>query len=100
MIPHFILRQNKGEYLIIRMGDEFHIVDCNESLTKEKRNTILEYGCSPAEMLQMGLSGVTIPKSDIPALTVTRCGCQDDVIFYLKNRGKRINLFITSIYKK
>ena len=41
MIPHFILRQNKGEYLIIRMGDEFHIVDCNESLTKEKRNTIL-----------------------------------------------------------
>lgn len=99
MIPHFILRQNKGEYLIIRMGDEFHIIDCNEALTKEKRNTILEYGCSPAEMMEMGLSGVTIPKSDIQALTVTGCGFQDDVIFYL-GKKKKLSYWLPQAYEQ
>lgn len=86
MIPHFTLRQNKGEYLIIRMGDVFHIIDCNEALTKDKRLAILESGCTPAQMQEMGLSGMTIPKSDIKALTVTGCGFQDDVIFYLSKK--------------
>lgn len=86
MIPHFTLRQNKGEYLIIRMGDEFHIIDCNEALTKEKRLAVLESGCTPAQMQEMGLSGMTIPKSDIKALTITGCGFQDDVIFYLHKK--------------
>lgn len=88
MIPHFSLRKGKEEYLIIRMGDEFHIIDCNEALTKEKRLAVLESGCTPAEMQEMGLSGMTIPKSDIEALTVTGCGFQDDVIFYLGKRKK------------
>ena len=88
MIPHFTLRQNNGEYLIIRMGDEFHIIDCNEALTREKRLAILESGCTPMQMQQMGLSGTTIPKSDIQALTVTGCSFQDDVIFYLGKRKK------------
>lgn len=88
MIPHFTLRQNKGEYLIIRMGDEFHIIDCNEALTKEKRRAVLESGCTPAQMQEMGLSGMTVPKSDIRALTVTGYGFQDGVIFYLKNKKK------------
>ena len=88
MIPHFVLRQNKGEFLIIRMGDAFHIIDCNEALTKEKRLAILEAGCTPEQMQEMGLSGTTIPKSDIKALTVTGCGFQDDVIFYLQNKKK------------
>ena len=99
MIPHFTLRQNKGEYLIIRMDDEFHIIDCNEALTKEKRNTILEHGCSPAEMVEMGLSGVTIPKSDIQALTVTGCGFQDDVIFYLGKR-KKLSYWLPQAYEQ
>lgn len=86
MIPHFTLRQNKGEYLIIRMGDDFHIIDCNEALTKEKRLAVLESGCTPEQMQEMGLSGMTIPKSDIKALTVTGCGFQDDVIFYLSKK--------------
>lgn len=86
MIPHFILRQNKGEYLIIRMGDEFHIIDCSEALTREKRLAVLESGCTPAQMQEMGLSGMTIPKSDIEALTVTGCAFQDDVIFYLSKK--------------
>ena len=88
MIPHFTLRQNKGEFLIIRMGDEFHIIDCNDALTKEKRNTILEGGCTPARMQEMGLSGTTIPRADIACITVTGCGFQDDVIFYLGKRKK------------
>ena len=88
MIPHFTLRQNKGEYLIIRMGDDFHIIDCNEALTTEKRMAVLESGCTPAQMQEMGLSGTTIPRSDIEAITVTGSGFQDDVIFYLKNRKK------------
>lgn len=88
MIPHFTLRRGKMEYLIIRMGDEFHIIDCDEALTKEKRFAILESGCTPAQMQEMGLSGMTIPKSDIKELTVTGCGFQDDVIFYLNNRKK------------
>lgn len=86
MIPHFTLRKGKEEYLIIRMGDEFHIIDCNEALTKEKRSAVLESGCTPAEMQEMGLSGMTIPKSDIKALTITGCGFQDDVIFYLNKK--------------
>lgn len=88
MIPHFPLQRGKLEYLIIRMGDEFHIIDCNEALTKEKRDAVLESGCTPAQMQEMGLSGMTIPKSDIKELTVTGCGFQDDVIFYLKDRKK------------
>lgn len=86
MIPHFTLQKGKQEYLIIRMGDEFHIIDCNEAFTKEKRAAVLESGCTPAEMQEMGLSGMTIPKSDIKALTVTGCGFQDDVIFWLKKK--------------
>ena len=86
MIPHFTLQRGKMEYLIIRMGDEFHIIDCDEALTKEKKRAILESGCTPAQMQQMGLSGMTIPKSDIQALTVTGCGFQDDVIFYLNKK--------------
>lgn len=88
MIPHFTLRQNKGEYLIIRDADAFHIIDCNEALTKEKRYAILESGCTPERMQEMGLSGTTIPRSDIQAITVTGCGVQDDVIFYLGKRKK------------
>lgn len=88
MIPHFTLQRGKLEYLIIRMGDEFHIIDCDEALTREKRFAILESGCTPAQMQEMGLSGMTIPKSDIKELTVTGCGFQDDVIFYLNNRKK------------
>ena len=86
MIPNFTLQRGKQEYLIIRMGDEFHIIDCNEALTKEKRLAVLESGCTPAKMQEMGLSGMTIPKSDIKALTVTGCGFQDDVIFYLHKK--------------
>lgn len=88
MIPHFTLQKGKEEYLIIRMGDEFHIIDCNEALTKEKRLAILEAGCTVAQMQEMGLSGMTIPRSDIQAITVTGCGFQDDVIFYLGKRKK------------
>lgn len=86
MIPHFILQKGKQEYLIIRMGDDFHIIDCNEALTKEKRFAVLESGCTPAGMQEMGLSGMTIPKSGIKALTITGCGFQDDVIFYLSKQ--------------
>ena len=86
MIPHFTLQRGKLEYLIIRMGDEFHIIDINEALTKEKRTAVLESGCTPAQMQEMGLSGMTIPKSDIQALTITGCGFQDDVIFYLSKK--------------
>lgn len=87
MIPHFMLNRGNKEYLIIRMDDVFHIIDADEHLTKEKRAAILEKGCTPAEMQQMGLSGMTIPKSDIKSLTVTGCGYMDDVIFRL-NRQK------------
>lgn len=86
-MPHFILSRGKQEYLIFRTGEEFHIVEVNEALTRETRAAILEQGCTPDEMRQLGLSGMTIPRSDIRALTVTGCGCQDDVIFYL-SRGK------------
>jgi hypothetical protein len=34
-------------------------------------------------MQEMGLSGTTIARSDLTAITVTGCGPQDDVIFYL-----------------
>ena len=88
MIPHFLLQQNKGEFLIIRDSDAFHIIDCNEVLTKEKRLSILESGCTPAQMQEMGLSGTTIPRSDIEAITITGCGFQDDVIFYLGKKKK------------
>ena len=99
MIPHFAINQNKGEYLIIRMGDEFHIIDCNEALTKEKRLAVLESGCTPAQMQEMGLSGTTIPKSDIVAITVTGCGFQDDVIFHLKNK-KKLSYWFPQAYEQ
>ena len=83
MIPHFELARGKERFLLFRMGEEFHIIDCDEALTKEKRFAILESGCTPAEMQEMGLSGTTIAKSDLTAITVTGCGPQDDVIFYL-----------------
>lgn len=98
MIPHFTLKKGKQEYLIIRMGDEFHIIDCNEALTKEVRLAVLESGCTPAQMQQMGLSGTTIPKSDIKALTVTGCGVQDDVIFYL--RKKKLAYWFPQAYEQ
>lgn len=88
MIPHFSLQQDKQEYLIIRMGDAFHIIDCNEALTKEKRLAILESGCTPAQMQEMGLSGMTISRADLEAITITGCGFQDEVIFYLGKRRK------------
>lgn len=88
MIPHFTIRQGRQEYLIIRYADAFHIIDCNEALTKEKRSAVLESGCQPAQMREMGLSGMTIPRSDIHAVTVTGCGYQDEVIFYLGKRKK------------
>ena len=83
MIPHFELTRGKERFLLFRTGEEFHIIDCDEALTKEKRYAILESGCTPAEMQEMGLSGTTIAKSDLSAVTVTGCGPQDDVIFYL-----------------
>ena len=98
MIPHFSLQRGKQEYLIIRMGDEFHIIDCNEALTKEKRFAVLESGCTPAQMQEMGLSGMTVPKSDIKALTVTGCGFQDDVIFYLHK--KKLDFWFPKAYEQ
>ena len=83
MIPHFELVRGKERFLLFRTEEEFHIIDCDEALTKEKRFAILESGCTPAEMQEMGLSGTTIAKSDLSAVTVTGCGPQDDVIFYL-----------------
>ena len=83
MIPHFELARGKERVLLFRMGEEFHIIDINEALTKEKRFAVLESGCTPAEMQEMGLSGMTIPRDDLNAITVTGCGPQDDVIFYL-----------------
>ena len=98
MIPHFILQRGRMEYLIIRMGDEFHIIDCDEALTKEKRFAILESGCTPKQMQEMGLSGMTIPKSDIESLTITGCGFQDDVIFRLKK--KKVAFWFPKAYEQ
>lgn len=98
MIPHFTLRKGKQEYLIIRMGDAFHIIDCDEALTNEKRLAVLESGCTPEQMQQMGLSGMTIPKSDIKALTITGCAFQDDVIFYL--RKKKLAFWFPQAYEQ
>ena len=83
MIAHFELVQGKSRFLVFRLGEDFHIIDCNEALTKEKRFTVLESGCTPDQMRDIGLSGTTIAKRDLTAITVTGCGPQDDVIFYL-----------------
>lgn len=88
MIPHFMLQGGKQEYLIFKTEDAFHLIDCNEALTREKRSIVLESGCTPMQMQQMGLSGTTIPRSDIEAITITGCGFQDDVIFYLSKKKK------------
>ena len=98
MIPHFVIQKGKQEYLIIRMGDEFHLIDCNEALTKEVRLAVLESGCTPAQMQEMGLSGTTIPKSDIKAITITGCGFQDDVIFYLQK--KKLSFWFPKAYEQ
>ena len=47
MIAHFELVQGKSRFLVFRLGEDFHIIDCNEALTKEKRFTVLESGCTP-----------------------------------------------------
>lgn len=83
MIPHFELVRGKERFLVFRLGADFHIIDINEALTREKRFAILESGCTPAKMQEMGLSGTTIARSDLTAITVTGCGPQDDVIFYM-----------------
>ena len=83
MIPHFELVRGKERFLVFRLGADFHIIDINEALTREKRFAVLESGCTPAQMQEMGLSGTTIARSDLTAVTVTGCGPQDDVIFYL-----------------
>ena len=83
MIAHFELVRGKERFLVFRLGADFHIIDINEALTKEKRFAVLESGCTPEKMQEMGLSGTTIARSDLTAVTVTGCGPQDDVIFYL-----------------
>ena len=83
MIPHFELVRGKDRFLVFRLGADFHIIDINEALTKEKRFAVLGSGCTPEKMQEMGLSGTTIARSDLTAVTVTGCGPQDDVIFYL-----------------
>ena len=83
MIAHFELVRGKERFLVFRLGADFHIIDINEALTKEKRFAVLESGCTPAQMQEMGISGTTIARSDLTAVTVTGCGPQDDVIFYL-----------------
>ena len=83
MIAHFELVRGKERFLVFRLGADFHIIDINEALTREKRFAVLESGCTPTEMQEMGLSGTTIARSDLTAITVTGCGPQDDVIFYL-----------------
>ena len=83
MIAHFELVRGKERFLVFRLGADFHIIDINEALTREKRFAVLESGCTPTEMQEMGLSGTTIARSDLTAVTVTGCGPQDDVIFYL-----------------
>ena len=83
MIPHFELVRGKERFLVFRLGADFHIIDINEALTREKRFAVLESGCTPEKMQEMGLSGTTIARSDLTAVTVTGCGPQDDVIFYL-----------------
>ena len=83
MIPHFELVRGKDRFLVFRLGADFHIIDINEALTREKRFAVLESGCTPEKMQEMGLSGTTIARSDLTAITVTGCGPQDDVIFYL-----------------
>ena len=83
MIPHFELVRGKDRFLVFRLGTDFHIIDINEALTRERRFAVLESGCTPAQMQEMGLSGTTIARSDLTAITVTGCGPQDDVIFYL-----------------
>ena len=75
--------RGKERFLVFRLGADFHIIDINEALTKEKRFAVLESGCTPEKMQEMGLSGTTIARSDLTAITVTGCGPQDDVIFYL-----------------
>ena len=92
MIPHLTLCRGWAEYIIIRMDDEFHIIDINEALTKEKRAAILESGCTPAEMQEMGLSGMTIPKADIKALTVTGCDAMESLVFHLRKETLRFCL--------
>lgn len=91
MIPHFELVRGKDRFLVFRLGADFHIIDINEALTRERRFAILESGCTPEKMQEMGLSGTTIARSDLTAITVTGCGPQDDVIFYLgkKQMGYR-----------
>ena len=83
MMPHFELVRGKERFLVFRLGADFHIIDINEALTREKRFAVLESGCTPEQMQEMGLSGTTIARSDLTAITVTGCGPQDDVIFYL-----------------
>ena len=83
MIAHFELVRGKERFLVFRLGADFHIIDINEALTREKRFVVLESGCTPIEMQEMGLSGTTIARSDLTAITVTGCGPLDDVIFYL-----------------
>lgn len=83
MIAHFELVRGKERFLVFRLGADFHIIDINEAMTREKRFAVLESGCTPEKMQEMGLSGTTIARSDLTAVTVTGCGPQDDVIFYL-----------------
>lgn len=99
MIPHFTIQQGKQQFLMVRDADAFHIIDINEALTQEKRNAILESGCTPVQMQEMGLSGMTIPRADITAITITGSAFQDEVIFYL-GRKKKMAFWFPKAYEQ
>lgn len=88
MAVHFILRQKGREYLLLKSGDCFHIVDMDGNLTGAKREQLASRGCTVEQMQSMGLSGMTIPRSDIKGLAIEGYGAGDRVEFRL-NRGKQ-----------
>lgn len=82
MLPHLILKQGKQQYLLFRTAEAFQLVDINGSLTREKRQQILTEGCTPSQMQQMGLSGMTIAISDLEGVAIYGYATGEDFEFH------------------
>lgn len=92
LIPHILLRNRKKEYLLIQDEKFFHIIDQDENLTEEKRRLILEQCPTPAQMQELGLSGMTISKSDLEGVAVYGVATGDELVFLLGKKKLRYQL--------
>ena len=82
MIPHIQIRKGKQQILLFREGEQLHLVDMDNRLTKEIKEKILQNGCTVPQMQAMGLNGFTIAIRDLEGVAVYDYAAGADLEFH------------------